>query len=100
MQLADLWTDSLEPAAYVTFLNQTLESLTQVSPSGRVEWASDRQVIHSYFSRVRAGSGGVQALAAGVKRHMVLALWQSEIQKDSIMQAIKRAQQARAHEQA
>ena len=42
-ELADLWTDSLEPQAYVDFLIGTMKIVTRKEPWG-IDWASDRAV--------------------------------------------------------
>lgn len=97
-ELADLWTDSLEPEAYVYFLQTMIGALTRTAPTGEVEWATDRQVINSHFVMLRGGpevtSVANLAVAESMRRRMVLALWHEEIEREAILTAARRARRA------
>ena len=62
-QLADMWTDSLEPTAYARFLTATIESVTHKDVhTGRVEWRSDRDCLSAYFRKIGSGSEHVETV--------------------------------------
>ena len=78
----DLWTDSLEPKAYVDFLQSTMECITRVAPDGVPEWASDREVITGHFKQRAKGNDDIED--DGSHHPMILSMWHPEIKKDNI----------------
>ena len=51
-ELADLWTDTTAPKAYVDFLFGAMDMITRRTRDG-VDWASDREVIKAHFKMRR-----------------------------------------------
>ena len=81
-ELADMYTDSIEPRVYVEFLTSTMRDLTRVNERGEAHWASDREVLDSYFERRRRESGDLDGGVSSERRHHLINLWEEELKKD------------------
>ena len=52
-ELADLWTESIDPDEYVEFLQAEREMITRRLPDGRVVWKDEKEVMRGHYERRR-----------------------------------------------
>ena len=52
-ELADLWTDSIDPEDYVTFMEETMGNMTVTLKDGTIAWEDDKIVLRRHFDKRR-----------------------------------------------
>lgn len=57
-ELVDLWCEDARPESYVELISRLIVDITTVDEDGVIRWASDGDVLESYFRRCLRGRAG------------------------------------------